>query len=245
MGERHLLAAARGWNKSKDKIGSSSECNKSNPRTFAISSKRCHNNLLIWWFSAELVSIAWPSFASNHDHGHGALGGTSILKRLRILWDSLQFTTGVENAPHLIFFPIVRATTSKAQFHTPLLSRTGAGLPSHSILFYEMKKRENIFGGNSPCQHSYKIEPSCVYNWELLGEGSIIKLPSVYWSPNISVDFCRTAMRYKYKYIYELSANICRQGCMEAPEKCRSKILKLAITRWPTEACQSTSCSDR
>ena len=162
--------------------------------------------------------------------------------------DSLGFFT-IHNwwwkCPHSIFFPIVRAATSKAQFHTPLLSRTGAGLPSHSILFYEMKKRENIFGGKSPCQHSYKIEPSCVYNWELLGEGSIIKLPSVYWSPNISVDFCRTAMRYKYKYIYELSANICRQGCMEAPEKCRSKILKLAITRWPAEACQSPSCSDR
>ena len=107
------------------------------------------------------------------------------------------------------------------------------------------EKEREYFWGNSPCQHSYKIEPSCVYNWELLGEGSIIKLPSVYWSPNISVDFCRTAMRYKYKYIYELSANICRQGCMEAPEKCRSKILKLAITRWPAEACQSPSCSDR
>ena len=145
MGERHLLAAARGWNKSKDKIGSSSECNKSNPRTFAISSKRCHNNLLIWWFSAELVSIAWPSFASNHDHGHGALRGTSILKRLRILWDSLQFTTGGENAPIAYFFLLSVLPPRKPNFIHRCSAGQGSFYPLTLSFFMKWKRERKCF----------------------------------------------------------------------------------------------------
>ena len=61
-----------------------------------------------------------------------------------------HYDTQVVKSPDRIFLAIVRGATSKAQFHTPLLSRTGAVLPSHSpLLFYAMKiyRKFYILGG--------------------------------------------------------------------------------------------------